>query len=355
MTAKTEAPTPRRLKQARERGDSGVSAAATQSVTFAVVVLGVLPFAARRLLETATHGIVAATSSSPSTSLTELATLEHRAAEALALVVSLSFPVLLAALLVSAVATMVQTGGAVALSRLAPDASRLNPVRGLAELATPTRLFATVRALLVASAICAIVVTTLRDHLPDLMALVRLPARGSLAALSVAAVLAQSIASWAVALGLGLGAADLALTRRGWMARLRMTKAEVQREHKESEGDPALLAARKRAHEELLAAANAGAVKGATVVIVNPTHLATALHYDSEGESAPVILASGEGVVAEAIVRAARDFGVPVVRDVPLAHALRTLEEGAEIPEALYEAVAEILREILVQREDLGR
>jgi flagellar biosynthesis protein FlhB len=81
------------------------------------------------------------------------------------------------------------------------------------------------------------------------------------------------------------------------------------------------------------------------VVVVNPTHLACALRYDEKGgDDAPVIVASGEGELAARIARAAAEWGIPVVRDVPLARALVELEIGTAIPEALYEAVAEILR-----------
>jgi flagellar biosynthesis protein FlhB len=126
-----------------------------------------------------------------------------------------------------------------------------------------------------------------------------------------------------------------------------MTKAEVRREYKEAEGDPQLKAARARAYGELVAQATIAGVKNASVVVVNPTHLACALRYDEkDGDEAPVVLASGEGDLAARIVRAAEEAGVPVVRDVPLARALLELEVGAAIPEALYEAVAEILREI---------
>jgi type III secretion protein U len=125
-----------------------------------------------------------------------------------------------------------------------------------------------------------------------------------------------------------------------------MSKDEVKREYKESEGDPQIKQARERAHHEMLASAAVGNVRNATVVIVNPTHLATALRYDEqEGDQAPVVVASGEGDLAARIVAAARDFGVPVVRDVPLARALAELSIGDAIPEALYEAVAEILRD----------
>jgi flagellar biosynthesis protein FlhB len=153
---------------------------------------------------------------------------------------------------------------------------------------------------------------------------------------------------WAAALvGLVLGGVDYFFVRRAWLARHRMSKDEVKREARESEGDPEVKAARRRAHQEALAGSMIAAVKDATVLIVNPTHLATALRYQEGDDEAPTVIAHGEGDLAQRLIEAAHAYGVPVVRDVPVAHALRELELGSEIPEALYEAVAEVLRELL--------
>lgn len=73
---------------------------------------------------------------------------------------------------------------------------------------------------------------------------------------------------------------------------------------------------------------------------------AVALRYDEAVDPAPVIVAGGDGALAAAIERAAHDYGIPVVHDVPLATALSELSVGDEIPEALYEAVAVVLREL---------
>jgi type III secretion protein U len=199
------------------------------------------------------------------------------------------------------------------------------------------------RALLFCAVVGWLAYRGLVDHLVDLG---RVAGRPPWVPFLVSAV--ASTLAWQVALvGLLLGAADLVVSRRAWTDRLKMTKAEVRREYKETEGDPQLKAARARAYGELVARATIAGVKNASVVVVNPTHLACALRYDEkEGDEAPVVLASGEGDLAARIVRAAEEAGVPVVRDVPLARALIELEVGDAIPEALYEAVAEILREV---------
>jgi flagellar biosynthesis protein FlhB len=123
-----------------------------------------------------------------------------------------------------------------------------------------------------------------------------------------------------------------------------MTRDEVKREAKESEGDPSHRAERQRLHREILEQRMVAEVRKADFVVVNPDHIAVALRYDRDGEGAPVVVASGERLVAERIKEVARQAGVPIFRDVTLARSLRDVPEGEEIPVALYEAVAEVLR-----------
>ena len=122
-----------------------------------------------------------------------------------------------------------------------------------------------------------------------------------------------------------------------------MTKDEVKREYKESEGDPHHKAKRKELHQEILESAQMEAVKGADVIVTNPEHYAIALKYDREQDGAPRVLAKGMDARAQAIKEMARSADVPELRNVPLAHALYKVEVNEEIPEALYDAVAEVL------------
>ncbi len=150
-----------------------------------------------------------------------------------------------------------------------------------------------------------------------------------------------------------LGALDWALVRRRHRRALRMTRDEVRREHKEDEGDPAHRSERRRRHRALL---EAGPVSRATVVVVNPTHVAVALRHERGGEDAPRVVAKGTGLAAARIRSEARRAGVPVVRDVPLARALHRLAEvGDEIPEELYEAAAAVLAHLYAAPEGPAR
>ncbi|MFO0668714.1 MAG: EscU/YscU/HrcU family type III secretion system export apparatus switch protein [Polyangiaceae bacterium] len=342
MSEKTEAPTPKKKRQALAEGDTGASAAFTQSWGF-VVALALVPALVDRAAASGSSSVREAIARVGRGAVTVTS---DDAVRTLGGVVSLTAPLLAAVALVAVVVGGVQSGGVVTFGRLAPRIERLDPLRGFAGLFSSTRAFAVLRALVAAAAVGFLAWNQMRDHARDLVALT---GRTALVG-SVVGAVAMHVARAAAAVFVVLGAFDLLVSRRAWTKRLRMTKEEVKREHKESEGDPEVRAARQRAHQEALAQVAAHAVKGATVVVVNPTHLACALRYDEgEGDEAPVVLASGEGAVAQAMVRAARDYGVPVVENVPLARALIELESGAAIPEALYEAVAEVLREIMAQ------
>ena len=338
MSDKTEAPTPRRLRRAREDGDSGVSAHAAQAVAF-VAAVALMPAliggAAERAAASFTLAFARAAHPGGPVACDAPGLVARFAAPLL--------PLLLGVGLCAAVAYVVQTGGVLTAKRLSPRIDRLDPIAGLRVLLSAARVWAVARALLAGTLVGWLAWRGLSGHLRDFA---NLTGRLSLAA-AVAGVAARSLA-WQVALaGVALGALDLAVTRRSWLDRLRMTRAEIQREHRDAEGDPHLKAARARAHQEVLAQATLANVRQASVVVVNPTHLACALRYEAEeGDEAPVVVASGEGDFAARIVAAAREAGVPIVRDVPLARALVELEVGAVIPEALYQAVAEILREV---------
>jgi flagellar biosynthesis protein FlhB len=337
MSERSEEATPKRLLKARQHGDSGQSAFASSAVAF-VVAASIVPGAVRILGTHAADGLRAAIADAGAASPQAAFAAPAFGGE----VVLLAVPVLLAAAVAGAATSVVQTGGFVATKKLAPDFTRLNPSQGMRQLVSGARLFAVARALLFAAIALWLAYRGLRAHVLDLA---RVSGRLGWTAAAAGAI-AKDLATNVALVGLGLGVVDLVVVRRGWRARLRMTKEEVKREHKESEGDPQLKAARERAHREMLAAATIASVRTASVVVVNPTHLACALRYDDEeGDEAPVVVASGEGEMAARIVRAAHDYGIPVLRDVPLARALAELEVGTAIPEALYEAVAAILRE----------
>ncbi len=337
MSDKSEEPTPQRLRKAREQGDSPISQPLTQALAF-VVAVALAPAAIAATLARSAELLPRAIEN-PGAPHTPLA---------LALdVLVLSLPIVAAAALASGFAGAVQAGGVVAWKKLGPDFSKLNPAQGLKALLTRERLIGIARALVASLVVAYLAVRLVMTHAPDVAATTGALEKGGI----VAGHLLEKLAWIAALVGLALAAVDVLVVRQAWLRRNRMSKDEVKREHKESEGDPELKSARHRAHQEMLASATVAAVRTATVLVVNPTHLAAALSYDEESDEAPRVVAQGRGDLARRMVEAAHAYGVPVVRDVPIARALLELEVGDEIPEALYEAVAEIVREAWAESE----
>ena len=115
-----------------------------------------------------------------------------------------------------------------------------------------------------------------------------------------------------------MGAADYLLQKKLYMKELMMSKEEVVREYKESEGDPQMKSLRKQLHEEILSQSMIQNVPKADVIIVNPTHLAVAVEYEEKTMNAPKITAKGQNTMAAKIVELARRNEVPVLQNIGL-------------------------------------
>lgn len=131
---------------------------------------------------------------------------------------------------------------------------------------------------------------------------------------------------------------------------LMMTKQEVKEEHKQAEGNPQIKSRIRSIQRTLARQRMMSKVPKATVVITNPTHYAVALFYQ-EGLQAPKVVAKGMNLIAHTIVRLAREHGVPIVQNPPLARALyQQVKLEQVIPETLYRAVAKVLAYVYQQR-----
>lgn len=146
-----------------------------------------------------------------------------------------------------------------------------------------------------------------------------------------------------VAMGL-LAAVNYIYQRYKTAEDLKMSKQEVKDERKQAEGDPMVKNARRQMARKLVERQMFAAIPDADVVVTNPTHFAVALRYDRGQEDAPVILAKGRNLIAESIKRLAKENGVPVVENKPVARGLFKLgKPGQQIPPQMYRVVAEVL------------
>ena len=139
-------------------------------------------------------------------------------------------------------------------------------------------------------------------------------------------------------------ALEYGLAHHRHLRKLRMTREEVRREYRESEGDPVIKGHRKAMHRALAQGGPARGLGQAHALVVNPTHLAVALRYEPGECEAPYVVARGQEEEALALRLEAQGMGIPVIRDVPLARSLIRLELGEEVPEELYRAAAAVLK-----------
>jgi type III secretion protein U len=228
-----------------------------------------------------------------------------------------------------------------------PKLERISPAAGLKRLFSVRPVIETAKALLVAAVVVVLVWNEVRDAGPAALGAVWVEGTVGLSHLVARlAGLATRIA-WVL---LVLGVADYGLARARHLKDLMMTREEVKREYKESEGDPHHKAQRKALHRQFAQGGPARGVQKATAVVVNPTHIAVALRYDSQECEAPYLVAKGREADALALRREAQRRGISVIRDVSLARSLIHYDVGEQIPEELYQAAAVVLRVAMESR-----
>lgn len=335
MSERTEQPTPRRLQRAREDGQHPRSRILSAALPTLGAALG-LSLTGRE----AWTGLAAWARQAFSTEGAPRALCER----GLELLVAASAPALGCAFAAAAAGGLLQAGPQLNLAHLAPKAERLDWAAGLKRVATLKALSEAARPALAVVALLALGAAAVREALERGRAVIR--PDGAAAFLGALAPLGDVLGS-AAALLFGLAAADLLLARWLHARSLRMSRDEVKQEHRQQEGDPRAKSRRKALHRQLALAGPARSVAQATVVVVNPTHIAVALRYAPGECAAPYVVARGRDEEAFQIRKAARAMRVPIVRDIPLARGLVHCEPGDEIPEELFRAAAAILKTVL--------
>jgi len=248
-------------------------------------------------------------------------------------------PVLGAAALGAVATTSLQTHGLVSAKGLAPQLSRLSPMAGVKRILGMEALTEFLKTLLKMGLVGAAIWHA--GGAPALLeAVMHQPAAALLGTVAEQGMrlVAATLAAFAL-----LAAADLFLVRFRHLRRLRMSRQDMKEEAKDTDGDPHVKAKQRAIRQQKARQRMLAAVPNAAVVITNPTHYAVALGYEEGSAEAPRILAKGADEVAARIREAARDAGVPLVSNPPLARALFRLEVDTEIPAEHYQAVAEII------------
>jgi flagellar biosynthetic protein FlhB len=224
---------------------------------------------------------------------------------------------------------------------LAPTFEKIDPLAGLGRMVSRRQLGDTLKVCLLALVLGAVGALYLKARLPDFAALVALPLPAALR--EAGSLLQNGLLLLLLALA-AFAAVDVPLQRHLLLERLKMTVEEAKKEHKDVEGNTEVKGKIRAKMRELANRRMLAQVPGADLVVMNPTHFAVALKYDEHTMAAPRVVAKGQDLLAFRIRDLAKEAGVPVLQAPPLARALyRHAEVDAEIPAALFGAVAQVL------------
>ena len=340
---KTEAPSQRRLDEARERGEIPVSREVGTFLLFAVgavLAAALEPESARRVTVLA-RTFLAQPLPLP-TDGAGLARLLAGIVGELAAALAGPFLALAAAPIAGAV---LQDAVVWTAAPLRPKLERLSPMAGVKRLLSVRALVELGKSLVKVGVVAAALGTLLWPVAPAIMAAGRLGA-GPLLAL-VADLVARTLVVLAVVAGV-VAAVDWLHQRFDFLRRMRMSRQEIRDEQKQSDGDPHVKQRLRALRLERTRRRMIADVPRSTVVIVNPTHFAVALRYVAGETAAPEVVAKGVDTLALTIRAIAAKNGVPIIDNPPLARALHAAcEIGALIPAAYYQAVAEIISYVL--------
>ncbi len=353
---KTEEATPRRMEEARDKGQVALSQDFIASLMLLTAGLSFLIGGAQLLEAT---GAMAA---DHLTALPALGTGEFDVSQGAQLLATgvraIAWPLLLVVLPmigVGLVSGYGQIGFRIAGKALEIQWSRFDPIQGAKRILGMRGFMRLLQALLKILIIATVLVVSVwlqRDRLYSLVGSELGPwLRGGMTVISIA-VIAALVAILIISL------IDLAFQRFQFARDQRMTKDEVKRERKQDEGDPMIKGKIRAIQREMATRRMMQDVPKATVVVTNPTHFAVALRYEPDAEperAAPVILAKGVDAMAQKIKQVARDADVPLYENVPLARSLYARAEiGDEVPEDLYQAVATVIQFVWRMRERKG-
>jgi flagellar biosynthetic protein FlhB len=336
---RTEQPTPKRLEEARKKGQVPRSTELSAAAVI-LTVGGGLHFLGGYMGSHFNGLMTASLTLTREQSVDESLMFSTMVTEAAYGLLACA-PILGLTLVAALVAPLLLGGWNLSFEALAPDFTRLNPLTGFG------RMFSTRSGVDLAKAfakfilLALVAVLLLRQKSGELLGLGLEPPRAAIA--HATALTGYALLMLAGTLGL-IAAVDVPWQLFQHSKQLRMTRQEVREEMKESEGSPEIKGRIRTMQREIARRRMMHEVPKADVIIVNPTHFAVALKYDEKRMRAPVVVAKGADVIAARIREIATESLVPIFEAPPLARALfKSVEIGGEIPAMLYVAVAQVL------------
>ena len=334
---KTEKPTPKKLQDARKKGEVSKSKDLTATATLLTVLLlatVALPLIGQQL--TALIDISLSALREPfATAMPRLVQ------QALVTLLSIVALVIVPVAVVGVLVEFLQAGPVLTMEKIKPKAEHLNPASGLKRMFSLDNLVELLKSILKTALVGTIAWLALKTLLPDLPLLANSRPETVGSALWHAS---WTLLAWATGSFLLVSALDLAWQRYTFTKKMRMSMRDIRQEMKDAEGDPHLKGQRKQLQQEWAQQSANKAAAGAHVLVVNPTHVAIAIDYHRDRCPVPTVTAKAQDDDALAMREAAQEAGVPVLRNIELARQLLAdTETGDIVPAELFDIIATVV------------
>jgi flagellar biosynthetic protein FlhB len=348
--SKTEEATPRKLEEARKKGDVAKSQDVGQVLSLAgaaAVILTCGGWFASSMAEqflpfiAAPHQMLGVLNSGAGNQIL---------ARALWAMTPFLGAVMLATIIGGAGGNLAQSGLIFTTEKLKPQWSMVNPLSGFKRIFGPDGLVQFVKTFLKLIAVCVVCWMVLKPHVREFENMV---AMSPLAILPLARDMAVALFVAAIILLGATAGADFIWQKFRFAKRMRMTKEEMKEDYKQTEGDPHVKAKLRQIRNQRSRQRMMQNVPTATVIVTNPTHYSVALRYEpTQGDGAPICVAKGVDALALRIREVAKEHDVPIVENVPLARALyASVEVDEVIPKEHFEAAAKIIGFVFQSRK----
>jgi type III secretion protein U len=339
---KTEQPTPKRLRDARKKGQVARSQEIVTSTTlFAAIAYVWWNWGGfmQPMIEMMDMVARLAAGGSPDAGVKAIIYVFWEVTRMLA-------PLILVVIAFGIYSNYAQVGSLFAVEAIKPKMENISFKKGIKKIFSKKQLVELLKSIVKIGFLSTLLVMVFRSYLG--VAMMALPC-GIPCLTEITVQMLKVLFICAALAFLVIALFDITYQRRAHTKSLMMTKNEVKREYKENEGDPMIKGQRRQLAQELIMSESVSNTRKATAVVVNPTHFAVAIRYEPEKFRLPHVTAKGRNLMAAMIRAEAEKVGVPVFLNVPLARALYANSEVHDpVPENLFKPVAEIL--VWVQR-----
>ncbi|MFN0064869.1 MAG: type III secretion system export apparatus subunit SctU [Chlamydiales bacterium] len=350
MAEKTEKATPKKLRDARKKGQVAKSQDFPSALTF-IASVAVTMYMMNFLYQKVGGFMLQIFTVAPSTDVTKTAPWFLK--EMIIVILYTSLPVAVAVSVVGLIVGFLVVGPTFALEAMKPDIKKFNIVENLKQKFKMKTFIELLKSIFKIFGAAFLIYLVARLHIKDLVITPNLsPVLGYV-------IFQKIIYKVVVIIGiyfLVIAVVDLIYQKYNFAKEMKMEKFEVKQEYKDTEGNPEIKGKRRQLAQEIAYDDSGGQIRRAKAVVTNPHDIAVAIGYEPEKYAAPWIIEMASGVRAQMLIRLAEKYDIPIMRNVPLAHQL--LDEGEVhkfVPESTYEAIGEILLFVASLRAEEGK